>query len=1000
MTTYASEFNVTQFEDRDYTSNYFSNVQLDAVSEVENRVNGQLDWLAQLLGWNGDNYWNNLTSTVSQKRRLQTGSFGVYNKFFYPKVIAIRNWDVNEEFVNLTRAEISALQSSNSLWVVVEKDDKIEEGQILSIGDYEFVISEITIEDDKFVIKISGEVSSVLTEFQAGAQVKIFSEDILPAPFNRPKVDTAGDAEFACSASGNELLLFPLFNTAKNLPVKTDNLIVGSTYYFDKPVYFSRTESRLVDSVLVSYPIDVQPVYNPEKNLWMISIPEDFSTKEAGEIGFLVWLYSDSSSEQFCVRQVNLCRWYNPSDWNTQNAIDYYTGTWGNKGGPLPFNFVFDSLEISGFDEKKSVIVEPLENRVSFDTLLNFVYYQKTSIDVIPPGEPEENQVWWDNTTGSFSVWSSSPYGCGSWDEILYPNPPVNSETPEFVYPDVTDFELSQSTMVPGVLIEIEDITGLSINNNIIGLLGTLSSPGSLKLFKRSDDYWVPYEFFYADEIDFNSDALNLPWNTPVILDDATGLSPSGTNYDVENLKIVITESLPVKLMKNNSNTSWFIEPVSSLKYIGNTRLFSSSVEPTEGEMNWNYSLPNEEERRAVIYYYSSYEETSPGNWTLTGAWVDVNTGEAVSPPNAPLDFGTILVYCNDVLMEEDTDAGFEDFSFSYEVDATSGEFVFKYSANTFQGMVNLPRIIISDSLTSVYRFDITDYVFSGIQYYMSPNVLDSETPLRLWKAQSLQVTDGEHDYINSLIADENNGPGDENWQQYFVRLPPRYERNGSVWQKTALVCKNFGYWGSDISLTDTRCPPENEVPRIYEQVCLFKDEFSSMSTMYSEPYLYSDILFGETYETDDFSNAGVLPAFDKAYDEFSEGLISTYEPLHNRRVNTSLPVGGGYGNWEGLYLRSVQCAELSGFVTSDLLSEVIYPVEPPVWDYSMYKLPTSCAVNEGSYAVDLNNFKVGYAYFAADLSCAEDGFFDIHQEASWREPSTREKTLYILPTG
>jgi len=45
---------------------------------------------------------------------------------------------------------------------------------------------------------------------------------------------------------------------------------------------------------------------------------------------------------------------------------------------------------------------------------------------------------------------------------------------------------------------------------------------------------------------------------------------------------------------------------------------------------------------------------------------------------------------------------------------------------------------------------------------------------------------------------------------------------------------------------------------------------------------------------------------------------------------------------------------------------------------------------------VDANNYKVGYAYFVADLSCAEDGFFDPDQEASWREPITRGQTLYL----
>jgi hypothetical protein len=1000
MTNYKPVFNVDQFEDRNFTASYFSDLQLEAITEVQDRVNDQLDWLAQLLGWNGDNYWSNLASSVSQKRRLQVGSFGVYDKFHYPKVVAIRNWDSQEEFINPVRAQVSALQSANYLWVVIERDDKIQEGQTLVIGDYNYVIDNLATEGETFVIRLSGDVNKALENYQGGEQVKIRIEEILPAPFYRPNVDTAGDDEFSCLANGTELQLFPLFNSSKTLPVRMSNLFVGSTYYFDKPVYFSRTPSRVVDSVVVQYPVDVSPLYNADRNLWMLSIPEDFTVRESGEVGFLVWLYSDSSTETFCVKEVNLNRWANPSDWNIPDVADYYLGTWGNKGGPLPFNFVFDSLEVSGFDERKSMMLDPVENRVSFDTLLNFVYYQRTPIDVTAPGSPEENQVWWDNSTGSFSVWKSSPYGCGTWDQIMYPHPPEVYDTPQFVYPDVDDFEFSQSTVPPGVLVEIVDISGLGISNNILGLLGTLTSPGSLRLYKNDDDYWVPFEFSYSDELDFDGDALKLPWYVPVIVQDATGIGSPGRDYIVENLSIVIDQPLPVKLLKDNNNTSWYIEPVSSLKYIGNTRLFGSSPDPLQGSMNWNYDLPDEEERRAAIYYYSDYVETSPGNWELVGAWVDVNTGEAVDPPSANLDFGTILVYCNDVLLEENVDAGFEDFNFLYEVDATTGEFVFKYNPITFSGTVNLPKIVISDSLTSVYRFDITEYVFSGVNYYMSPNVLDAETPLRLWKTQALQTAGDEHDYINPLVADENNGPGEENWQQYFVRLPPRYGRNSSVWQKVALTCQNFGYWGSPVSPVNTKCPPENQTPRIYEQVYLFREEPYWPTTLYSEPYLYSDVVFGENFPEDDFSNAGILPTTDTPFDEFSEGSLSIYEPLHNRRANTSLPVGEGYGNWEGAYLQAVECSSLSGFVTTDLLSGVIHPIEPPIWDYSMYKLPTSCAVNEDSYKVDLNNFKIGYAYFTADLSCAEDGFFDIHQEAAWRVPATRERTLYVLPKG
>ena len=47
---------------------------------------------------------------------------------------------------------------------------------------------------------------------------------------------------------------------------------------------------------------------------------------------------------------------------------------------------------------------------------------------------------------------------------------------------------------------------------------------------------------------------------------------------------------------------------------------------------------------------------------------------------------------------------------------------------------------------------------------------------------------------------------------------------------------------------------------------------------------------------------------------------------------------------------------------------------------------------------MDANHYKVGYAYFVADASAAEDGFFDIAQEAAWRYPVTQPRTLYLVP--
>ena len=93
MTQQTPNFNISEFELRGYTDPFLSPAQATEVATTETRVNEQLDFLAQMLGWNGPNYWTNLPSTVDQKRQLLGGTFGVYNSYVIPRIYEIRNWD-------------------------------------------------------------------------------------------------------------------------------------------------------------------------------------------------------------------------------------------------------------------------------------------------------------------------------------------------------------------------------------------------------------------------------------------------------------------------------------------------------------------------------------------------------------------------------------------------------------------------------------------------------------------------------------------------------------------------------------------------------------------------------------------------------------------------------------------------------------------------------------------------------------------------------------------
>ena len=86
-------FDINQYELRGVTPPVFSDAQKKRLNDVLSRANGQIDWTAQLLGFNGPNYWGlpnpkadgsydwkGLPNTMNQKRQLQATAFGVYDK--------------------------------------------------------------------------------------------------------------------------------------------------------------------------------------------------------------------------------------------------------------------------------------------------------------------------------------------------------------------------------------------------------------------------------------------------------------------------------------------------------------------------------------------------------------------------------------------------------------------------------------------------------------------------------------------------------------------------------------------------------------------------------------------------------------------------------------------------------------------------------------------------------------------------------------------------------
>lgn len=964
MTDYNPAFNPSEFELRGNTNPYLTLEQKEKVTEVEGRVEENLDFVAQSLGWSGPNYWTSLATTVSEKRQLLSGTYGVYNSFDIPEIYEIRNWDNT-----LVVDRLQFIQPGRQTYV-----------ERIILGDDVYRLQAVSVEGDKYVLSIGVLPQSFFDQIANNVQLKVDIPTYRPAPFRRDTVGVSADASFTCAAVGSDLTLYPDWDTQLKFPYKFPILFAGSVYYFDQPVYIDFPQVQSVGA-------DVISEYDSNLEKWVLTLPINPQSAVNGIEGFVVWPYAGGISNVSASLEVKIQIWSDPSDWGSPNVLDNYRGTWNNKGGELPFNLVFDSLSIHGFNESQSVFLAPVERSCNFNDIVNFIYYQKTVTSPLAPGGASPGDLWWNDTTGALAVWLSGVSECGEWVQIDYRQSLRQLPPPQITYPDVVTFQANSSSLPVGSIVRIDNIAGLSPVDNVIGVQGTLNAPGFLILHRETNSpYWTPDEFGYLSESDFDTDSLLLPFKVPVTLYNATGLSPIGGNYQVSNLKIIIGGDYEVLLIKYYTNDTWEVYPDSILKYIAYSNLFGG---PLEGQMWWDFINSDPNTRSAAIYYDS--------------AWVSVNSQVPSGPPAPVLDMGVILFYCNGELLSGDLPYITDDFIFTVAADSLTGEFNFNYTPRTFVGRAQFPVITISDSLTTTYQADITDLVFSGVTRYMSPNVFNSESPLRIWKAQDLQCVETvshlvENNYVNPLLADLNNGPGPENWEKYFIRLPLEYERNGGTWQKVALVCQNFGYFGSSIEPERMRCPPEDDVPAIYEELFLYDQPVPDYTYVYSESYLYSNIGYFNTFESGEYSNSGIFPATDIPFDEFTEAELTPYDPLHHRQADVTPPILGVYGNWLGEYVNINPCVPLTGFLTTDLEEGAVTPVIAPVWDASIYKFAPTCENNPESYAVDANHYKVGYAYFVADASASEDTFFDISQEAAWRYPLTQPKTLYMTP--
>ncbi len=273
-------------------------------------------------------------------------------------------------------------------------------------------------------------------------------------------------------------------------------------------------------------------------------------------------------------------------------------------------------------------------------------------------------------------------------------------------------------------------------------------------------------------------------------------------------------------------------------------------------------------------------------------------------------------------------------------------------------------------------RVRLDQIIFSAPRWRMRPSVMNSLTPLRLWKNRVLNVPDPEADnaYINPLVADENSGPESPNSYRHFARLPLEYSRNSKFWNRAQAVLANESYFSRALPTSQTQLPVIDEKPLLYDEV-YDQDSLtrSDDATFYVEDYLVSTVTRVDDIVEDGFVGANEVFEEPSTSLPFVVATIVDYDAYSARLLNGDGTRAGAYLKWNR------KDKELTGFLTTDIEDFALrYTVssEPIVSDASRTLIPNVEFPDDPDEA-SFSNYVVCYAYFVADMSAGDDPVFD-----------------------
>ena len=283
--------------------------------------------------------------------------------------------------------------------------------------------------------------------------------------------------------------------------------------------------------------------------------------------------------------------------------------------------------------------------------------------------------------------------------------------------------------------------------------------------------------------------------------------------------------------------------------------------------------------------------------------------------------------------------------------------------------------------------------VFDEVTWEMRPTMKNSLTPLRLWKSRPLTALDEPFDTFqtqyNFLIADENQGPDELGAFRHFARLPLEYPREGKFWNRTQAVCNNQSYFSAPPELAQTDATPPSVPPRMWAE-SYYDQRIGDYEVFYAEAFLCS-IYRNDTKEVQEGFEDSRVTAESNDDIPYASGLISEFDAYAAR-----IPYENG--DWRGNYYYTGSNKARTGFLLVDITSQNLREVssfEEPIADMSNLKLPNAEFPDSVDTAA-MKNYVVSYAYFVCDFSAADDPVFDPQIEHCWR----KETIACSTPSG